>query len=153
MDVGEKIHQSQQNLMKSSAHHSGERVGLVVVCDMGKGSDMDRARKDWGKRGEWYFEKNGGGGYRLTLGSKSQSQTAGLGTGLLPNIYLRRCWESSAHTPLPLPGIIPGLPPFLLPFFLRHSSLILEASLCLLWTFLSRSRSNLPSFNPIYYFL
>ena len=47
--------------MKSSAHHSGERVGLMAVCDMGKGSDMDRVGKDWGGTGEWYFKKMGGG--------------------------------------------------------------------------------------------
>ena len=130
MDVGEEIHHSQKTLMKSSAHHSGQRVGLVAVCDMGIGSDMDRVGKDWGRTGEWYFRKNGGGDYRLTLGSGSQSQTVGLGMGLLPNIHLRRCWESSApthkntnifpswnpplsllnlaSTPLSLPGISPG---------------------------------------------
>ena len=39
---GEEIHQSQKTLMKSSAHHSGERVGMVAVCGMGNSSDMDR---------------------------------------------------------------------------------------------------------------
>ena len=32
--------------MKSSAHHSGERVGMEAVCGRGNGSDMDRAEKD-----------------------------------------------------------------------------------------------------------
>ena len=42
MGVGEEIHQSLLTLMKSSAHHSGERMGMVAVCGMGNGSDMDR---------------------------------------------------------------------------------------------------------------
>ena len=51
----------------------------------------------------------------LTLESESQSQTVGLGMGLLPDIYLWRCWElpTPAHknsnifppwNPLPFPS-------------------------------------------------
>ena len=36
MGVGEEIHQSQKTLMKSFAHHSGERVGMVVIYDWTK---------------------------------------------------------------------------------------------------------------------
>ena len=71
---------------------------MVVVCGMGNGSDMHRVGKDLGGKGELYLEKHGGWGHRLTLGSKSQSQAAGLGTGLLPDIYLRRCWELPTPT-------------------------------------------------------
>ena len=42
MGEGEKIHQSQKTLMKSFAHHSGERVGMVALCGTGNSSDMDR---------------------------------------------------------------------------------------------------------------
>ena len=79
MDVGEEIHQSQKTLMKSSAHHSGEGVGLVAVCDMGTGSDMDRAGKDWDGTGEWYFDKNGGWGLQVDFGIQIPKPNSGAG--------------------------------------------------------------------------
>ena len=97
---GGEIHQSLLNLMKSSTYHYGEGVGLVAVCGRGTGYDMDRVgmRKDWGGTGEWYFQENGGGGYRLTWGSRSQSQTAGLGMGLFSNLCMSWCWKLSTST-------------------------------------------------------
>ena len=69
-----------------------------------------RMRKDWGGMGECYFEEMGGWGCRLTLGSGSQSQTAGLGVGLLSNWYVSQCQKtptSSQKTKLfPLPGTL-----------------------------------------------
>ena len=43
---GEEIHQSQRTLMKCSAHHSEQRVGMVAICGTGNSFDMDRAGKD-----------------------------------------------------------------------------------------------------------
>ena len=61
MGVGKENHQSQKTLMKSSVHHSGERVGMVLICDMDKGSDMDRVGKDWGETGGGTLRKMGVG--------------------------------------------------------------------------------------------
>ena len=40
------------------------------------------------------LRKMGGWGCRLTLGSGSQSQTVGLGVGLLSNWYVSWCWKT-----------------------------------------------------------
>ena len=135
--MGEETHQSQKTLMKSSAHHHREGVGLVAVYDRGTDYDID---------GEWCFEEMGGEGYRLTLGSRSLSQTVGLGMGLLSNLCMKWCWELStpahkntiifpARNPLPFisdPNINP-LPYLVLP-------LVLSPFLLLLKSFIARRR-------------
>ena len=72
--MGGEIHQSLLTLMKSSAHHYREGWGWWQSV-AGAQVMMGRAgmRKDWDGMGEWYFEGNGDGGYRLTLGSGFQS--------------------------------------------------------------------------------
>ena len=101
--------------MKSSAHQYREGLGLVAVHGRGICYGMGKVgmRKDWGRMGECYFEENGGWSYRLTLGSGSQSQTAGLGVGLLSNWYVSHCSKTptssqknkiipSTQNPLPI---------------------------------------------------
>ena len=81
-------HQSQKTLTKCSLYHSGEKVGVVVIGDTGAmiltRTGQSRIRLGQGN-GEKVWRNMGDGGYWLILGSKSQSQAAGLGMGLFPD--------------------------------------------------------------------
>ena len=72
-----------RRLMNPFAYHSGERVGVVIIYGMGKGSDMDRAGKNWGGTGEWFSGKHGGWGPQDDFGIQIPKSNSGAGYGVV----------------------------------------------------------------------